>query len=97
MDPTELPAGPGVDFAPGTRATTLDERELLDLIRTNGLEAAETRIRQLQDQAPRRGTGTPEAVVTAPPGTLYVNLSGGAGTTLYVKESGTGNTGWVAK
>lgn len=44
-----------------------------------------------------RGTGTPEAVVTAPIGTLYVNLSGGAATTLYVKTSGTGNTGWTAK
>jgi hypothetical protein len=28
---------------------------------------------------------------------LYVDVSGGAGATLYVKESGTGNTGWVAK
>lgn len=50
---------------------------------------------------PRRwlmtGTGSPESSVTAPPGTLYLNLSGGAGTTLYVKESGTGSTGWVAK
>lgn len=44
-----------------------------------------------------KGTGTPEAVVTAPIGTLYVNLSGGASTTLYVKTSGTGNTGWTAK
>jgi len=43
------------------------------------------------------GTGSPEGSVTAPIGTLYVNKSGGAGTTLYVKESGTGTTGWVAK
>ena len=43
------------------------------------------------------GTGTPEAVVTAPIGSLYSRLDGGASTTLYVKESGTGNTGWVAK
>jgi hypothetical protein len=44
------------------------------------------------------GTGSPNAVVTASPGSLYLNLSGGAGTTLYVKESGVGtNTGWVAK
>jgi hypothetical protein len=44
-----------------------------------------------------KGTGTPESVVTAKIGVQYINLSGGAGTTLYVKESGTGNTGWVAK
>jgi hypothetical protein len=43
------------------------------------------------------GTGTPEAAVTAPIGSLYTRTDGGAGTTLYVKESGTGNTGWVAK
>jgi hypothetical protein len=44
------------------------------------------------------GTGSPEGVVTASPGALYLNLSGGAGTTLYIKESGSvTNTGWVAK
>lgn len=44
-----------------------------------------------------RGLGTPEAIVTAPVGSLYIRTDGGASTTLYVKESGTGNTGWVAK
>lgn len=43
------------------------------------------------------GSGTPEASVTASPGALYVDTDGGASTTLYVKESGTGSTGWVAK
>jgi hypothetical protein len=43
------------------------------------------------------GTGTPEGSVTAPIGSLYTDSTGGAGTTLYVKESTTGNTGWVAK
>ena len=44
------------------------------------------------------GSGSPESVVTANPGSLYLNLAGGAGVTLYVKESGTAtNTGWVAK
>lgn len=45
----------------------------------------------------RYGTGTPEAAVTAPIGTLYINQSGGASTTLYVKTTGAGNTGWTAK
>jgi len=44
-----------------------------------------------------RGSGTPESVVTAPPGCLYLSSAGGSSTTLYIKESGTGNTGWVAK
>lgn len=41
------------------------------------------------------GTGSPEGVVTAPVGSTWHRTDGGAGTTLYVKESGTGNTGWV--
>lgn len=45
----------------------------------------------------RTGSGTPEGSVTASVGSLYTRSDGGAGTTLYVKESGTGNTGWVAK
>ncbi|MCX6952994.1 MAG: SGNH/GDSL hydrolase family protein [Verrucomicrobia bacterium] len=45
----------------------------------------------------RSGAGTPEGAVTAPVGTLYTRTDGGAGTTLYVKESGSGNTGWAAK
>ena len=43
------------------------------------------------------GTGSPEGVVTAPVGSLYSRSDGGAGTSFYVKESGTGNTGWVGK
>lgn len=43
------------------------------------------------------GSGTPEGVVTANIGSIFLRTNGGASTTLYVKESGTGNTGWVAK
>jgi len=43
------------------------------------------------------GSGSPEGSVTASVGSLYTNTSGGSNTTLWVKESGTGNTGWVAK
>jgi hypothetical protein len=45
----------------------------------------------------RTGAGTPEGAVTAPVGSMYTDTTGGAGTTLYVKESGAGNTGWVGK
>lgn len=44
-----------------------------------------------------QGTGSPETVVTAPVGAVYQRLDGGAGTSFYVKESGTGANGWVAK
>jgi hypothetical protein len=43
------------------------------------------------------GTGTPEGAVIAPVGSMYTRTDGGAGTTLYIKEVGAGNTGWAAK
>jgi len=44
------------------------------------------------------GEGSPQGVVTADPGTLYSNTTGGIGVTLWVKETGVGtNTGWAAK
>lgn len=43
------------------------------------------------------GVGSPESVVVAPVGSLYTRSDGGPGTTLYVKESGTGSAGWAAK
>ena len=43
------------------------------------------------------GSGSPEGVVTAPVGSLYSRTDGGLLTSLYVKESGSGNTGWVGK
>jgi hypothetical protein len=43
------------------------------------------------------GADTPEAAVTAPVGSTFRRSNGGANTSFYVKESGTGNTGWVAK
>jgi hypothetical protein len=42
------------------------------------------------------GSGTPEGVVTARTGSMYLNSAGGDSTTVYYKESGVGNTGWVA-
>lgn len=42
-------------------------------------------------------TATPEGSVTADVGCLAIVTTGGATTTLYVKTSGTGNTGWTAK
>lgn len=49
------------------------------------------------NQVVRSGEGSPEGVVQANPGSLYLRTNGGAGTSFYVKESGTGTTGWVGK
>lgn len=44
----------------------------------------------------RRGTGTPEGVITAAIGTVFQRLDGSSGNTLYFKQAnGGGNTGWV--
>jgi hypothetical protein len=43
------------------------------------------------------GVGTPEGNVQAVRGSTYRREDGGAGTSFYVKESGFGTTGWVAK
>jgi hypothetical protein len=52
--------------------------------------------------AVRQGTGSPEAVVVAAQGSIFLRQDGGANTTLYVKTTGGAtpntltNTGWVA-
>lgn len=43
------------------------------------------------------GQGSPEGVVSAGVGSIYMRTDGGASTSVYVKESGTDATGWVAK
>lgn len=43
------------------------------------------------------GSGSPEGSVTAGVGSIYLRTGGGADTSFYVKESGSGNTGWVGK
>lgn len=57
------------------------------------------RVSVLPANGPRdlSGAGTPEGVVAAPVGSTYRRTDGGAGTSFYVKESGSGSTGWVAK
>lgn len=67
-----------------------------DIYAENGFRFG-TSDASMNDRGIFHGTGSPEGVVAARQGSLYVNRSGGAGTTLYVKESGIGNTGWIAK
>jgi hypothetical protein len=42
------------------------------------------------------GSGTPQGVVTAAPGSDYRNLTGAAGDIFWIKQTGIGATGWVA-
>lgn len=87
-------------------STTLSERMSIEntgnVNITNGNSVLSTANRAIEFAGNgsvlwRCGAGTPEGAVTAPVGSLFTRTDGGANTTLYVKESGTGNTGWVAK
>ena len=78
----DLPFTPAGNIAATTIVTAVTEL-------ATELAAVESRLRS--------GTGTPEGVVTAPVGTLFLRTDGGVSTTLYVKTSGAGNTGWTAK
>lgn len=40
-------------------------------------------------------SGSPEGVQTSRVGSIYMRMDGTTGTALYLKETGTGNTGWV--
>lgn len=46
---------------------------------------------------PLSGSGSPEGVETASVGRWYVDTSAAAGTGIYYKETGDGDTGWVAR
>ena len=102
-DPTQVPYGPiqidskwshGIDHTlavyTDTNATTMLAGQGVAWL--TGTTGTPTNI--CRDTA---GTGSPEGVVTANKGSTYRRFDGGAGTCFYVKESGTGNTGWVAK
>jgi len=76
--PTSLPT-PVVDGQTGWLADT---------------SAAWAAINALTGQVGRDGTGSPEGVVTAPVGTVYRDTAVTNGAVLWVKVSGSGNTGW---
>src|SRR5690606_9755750 len=43
-----------------------------------------------------QGDNSPESVIAAPVGSLYLRRNGSTATTAYIKESGTSTTGWRA-
>ncbi len=46
---------------------------------------------------PTIGTGTPEGVLSEGPQSIYIDDSAPVGEGIYIKESGTGKTGWVRR
>lgn len=69
----------------------------------SNLDTLETSIDTLEASIPdipisfTIGTGTPEGVVPGEVGDFFIRTDGGVGATLYVKEVGSGDTGWAAK
>ena len=62
---------------------------------TRTAEWFEEITRQVNANTIRSGTGSPEGVLIADPKTLYMDKNGTAGAILYIKRTGTGNTGWI--
>ncbi len=51
----------------------------------------------VDELAPLAGTGSPEGNTVASAGRWYVNLSAVAGSGIFFKDTGDGDTGWVAR
>jgi hypothetical protein len=70
--------------------------QIFDLSATGVLTLAGTLAVQNSNARFYSGTGTPLGVVSAYPGSIFLRTDGGAGTSIYIKESDVGgSTGWV--
>lgn len=98
----ELTRGTNTTFKLSVRNTGVNQEWLIQI---SGTSFTYTRIKMMANEYMFEatatgsfvGTGSPEGVVTASSGSIYHNRTGGAGVSIYVKESGSGNTGWIAK
>lgn len=90
------------EMTPAT-GVTLPASELVAYIATNAdgsfeaLRIKEDRLVLKEGPQIVFGSGSPEGVVTAPVGSIYLRSDGSTSTTLYVKTSGSGSSGWTAK
>lgn len=84
-----------------TTAVSADELAIVDASdTTQGASGSTKRITFTNFYESRgiyAGSGTPEGAIAAPIGSIFLRSDGSTNTTLYVKESTTGNTGWAAK
>ena len=90
-----LEAKPEVDvsvFAKKTEVPTIDS--VNNLLRTQGEQATKITTLEAKSAYEIHGTGMPNGSVTAPIGTTYVDMSVTNGALKWIKQSGSGNTGW---
>lgn len=79
-----------IESMPGGEWVSRTFRTLVDAINTQPVYIGEA--------ATQSGAGSPQGRIVGSPGDVYLNTTGGTGTTLYIKESGRNtSSGWVAK
>ena len=90
-----LEAKPEVDvsmFAKKTEVPTIDS--VNNLLRIQGEQATKITTLEAKSAYEIHGTGMPNGQVEAPIGTTYVDMNVTNGALKWIKQSGTGNTGW---
>ena len=90
-----LEAKPEVDvsmFAKKTEVPTIDS--VNKLLRTQGEQATKISVLESKSAYEIHGTGMPNGQIEAPIGTTYVDMNVTNGALKWIKQSGSGNTGW---
>ena len=69
----------------------------LPVVDKNGqmVQAFRTWVQQVTDLSILSGAGSPEGAVVAQPTRLYMDTTGSTGSILWIKQTGSDNTGWV--
>ena len=80
------------EFAKKSEVPTVDS--VNDLVRIQGEQATKISVLESKSAYEIHGTGMPNGSVTAPIGTTYVDMAVTNGALKWIKESGSGNTGW---
>ena len=80
------------EFAKKSEVPTVDS--VNDLVRIQGEQATKISTLERKSSYEIHGTGTPNGKVEAPIGTTYVDMEVTNGALKWIKQSGTGNTGW---
>ena len=80
------------EFAKKSEVPTIDS--VNDLVRIQGEQATKISTLESKSAYEIHGTGTPNGKVEAPIGTTYVDMEVTNGALKWIKQSGTGNTGW---
>ena len=78
-------------FAAITKQDSLDN-SVMTLRMAEFIEAVALQVSQ---NIMLSGTGSPEGVIEAEPFKTYLDIAAAAGSNLYVKKTGAGDTGWT--